>query len=150
MRFAATVRLLAAEHGAQVVKTLGDAAMLRASDPGTALRLALHLHTELDDSGLPPVHAGAHTGRAVERAGDWFGATVNLAARVCDAARAGELLVTDATAAAAGRLADVELEGLGPQLFKNVAAPVAVYSARRRAPRAETAPVRLVPAFVTA
>lgn len=150
MRFAASVARLAAEHGAQLVKTLGDAVMLRASDPSTAVRLGLHLHSELVDSDLPPLHAGAHTGRAVERVGDWFGATVNLAARVCDVARAGELLVTGTTAAAAGRLAGVDLEGLGPQVFKNVGAPVPVFSARPSAPAAEPAPLRLVPAFVTA
>ena len=70
MHFAAGATRLAREHGAQVVKTLGDAVMLRASDPVTALRLGLHLHADLAGSGLPPVHAGAHTGRAVERAGD--------------------------------------------------------------------------------
>jgi class 3 adenylate cyclase len=76
------------------------------------------------------VHAGAHTGRAVERDGDWFGATVNLAARVADVARGGELLVTEATVAAAGEVAGIELDCLGPQAFKNVGAPTAVYSVR--------------------
>jgi adenylate cyclase len=150
MLFAQRARELAAEHGAHVVKCLGDAVMMRTGGGAAAVRLGLELHADLAGSGLPPVHSGAHTGRAVERGGDWFGATVNLAARVCHAARSGELLLTDSTVGAAGRLAGVELEGLGPQFFKNVSGPVSVYSARASATRTATAPVRLVPAFVSA
>jgi adenylate cyclase len=123
---------LAAEHGARVVKSLGDAVMIHAHDAAQALLLGTRLHSDLP-TGLPPVHAGAHTGRAVERDGDWFGAAVNLAARVSDVARGGELLVTEAMVAAAGELGDVELDCLGPQTFKNVSGQTAVYSARRTA-----------------
>lgn len=40
---------------------------------------------------------GIDTGSAAERDGDWFGATVNLAARVTGAAGDGEVLITEAT-----------------------------------------------------
>ena len=140
VRFTATSEAIAADHGAHVVKSLGDAVMLRVPCAAQAVRLGLRLHAELDAAGgLPPIHAGAHTGAAVERGGDWFGAAVNLAARVTCAARAGELLVTEATAAAAGELGDVELDSLGPQSFKNVAARVPLYSARACARQAEQA-----------
>ena len=135
VRFGSEAARIAAEHGARVVKSLGDAVMIRADSAADALLLGTRLHEELAAvPGLPPVHAGAHTGRAVERAGDWFGAAVNLAARVSAAARGGELLVTEATVAAAGRVGGVELERLGPQAFKNVSGPTAVYSARAAAP----------------
>ena len=141
LRFSAGATALAAEHGAQLVKSLGDAVMLRVPCAADAVRLGLSLHAELGaDRGLPPIHAGAHTGGAVERAGDWFGAAVNLAARVASAARGGELLLTEATAAAAGELGDVELDSLGPQAFKNVAARVPLYSARRLARTERAAP----------
>jgi class 3 adenylate cyclase len=55
---------------------------------------------------------------------------VNLAARVSDAARGGEFLVTEATVAAAGDVAGIELDCLGPHAFKNVSGQTAVYSAR--------------------
>jgi class 3 adenylate cyclase len=45
-----------------------------------------------------------HTGPAVERDGDWFGATVNLAARVSAAAAGGETLLTETTRTAAGEV----------------------------------------------
>ena len=131
VRFTATVAELAHDHGARLVKCLGDGVMLRGDHAARTLRLGVLLQSELARiDGLPPIHAGAHTGCAVERGGDWFGSTVNLAARVSDSARGGELLVTEATVAAAGALRDVELESLGPQLFRNIAEPVAIYSAR--------------------
>jgi adenylate cyclase len=36
--------------------------------------------------GFPAGRAGMHTGPAVQRAGDWYGATVNVASRLCTAA----------------------------------------------------------------
>ena len=72
-----------------------------------------------------------HSGPAVPRAGDWFGATVNLAARVAAAASGSEVLLTEATRQAAGPLAGVELHERGRGLFKNVAEPVDLYAATR-------------------
>ncbi|HEX8074919.1 MAG TPA: adenylate/guanylate cyclase domain-containing protein [Thermoleophilaceae bacterium] len=148
-RFAHEAARMADEHGVDVVKSLGDAVMIRADDADEAIRLGLRLSSDLRAlDGFPPVHAGAHTGVAVERGGDWFGAAVNLAARVSGAARGGELLLTEATLAAAGRLAHIEFEELGPQLFKNIANPTSVYAARRRqrgAQRTQRGALRLVP-----
>ena len=140
VRFGGEVARLAAKHGATPIKNLGDAVMLRVEDAREALLLGTRLHDELG-GGLPPVHAGAHTGRAVERAGDWFGAAVNLASRVACAARGGELLVTEATLAAAGRVPGVDVDALGPQAFKNVAGQTPVYSVRTAARRSHQAAV---------
>jgi adenylate cyclase len=132
VRFGSEATRLAAEHGATTVKHLGDAVMIRADHAAEALLLGTRIHDELGvAAGLPPAHAGAHTGRAVERRGDWFGAAVNLAARVTGAARGGELLVTEATLAAAGAVPGVEVDALGPQAFKNVSGQTPVYSVRR-------------------
>ncbi|MEA2396519.1 MAG: adenylate cyclase [Thermoleophilaceae bacterium] len=132
-RFGTEAARLADQHGAQVVKHLGDAVMVRGDDAAETVQLGLRLSSELGPAhDLPPVHAGAHTGLAVERAGDWFGAAVNLAARLSTAARGGELLLTEAAVAAAGQLRHVELESLGARLFKNVSAPTGLYSARPR------------------
>src|SRR5918911_3333257 len=136
IRFADDAARLAREHGARVVKRLGDAVMIHSRSAAESLLLGARLQDERG-AGVPPIHAGAHTGRAVERDGDWFGATVNLAARVSDVARGGELLVTEATVAAAGHVAGIELDCLGPQAFKNVGAPTAVYSVRQFAPAAQ-------------
>ena len=141
--FARAVDALAAEYGAEVVKLIGDCVMLRTDHAGDAIRLGMRLVRELPRRhGLPPVRAGAHTGPAVARGTDWFGATVNLAARVTGAARGGELLVTEATAGAAAGEPDLRLVDLGPQSFHNVAGPISVMAAgQRRFVPAAVAPV---------
>ena len=99
--------------------------------PATACGSALALANGLD--GLPPVRVGVNTGSAVERDGDFFGSTVNLAARLGQAARGGEVLLTDATREAARR-ARAKLEPRGPRRFRNARDPVVVYAAQDRPP----------------
>jgi adenylate cyclase len=128
--FAQRVAQMAAEHGAEVVKWVGDGVMVRARCATDAIELGLRLHgTPGDTQALPPVHVGVHTGPAIQRAGDWWGATVNIASRVADAAEAGQLLITEATRHAAGRC-PAQLNGLGSVQFRNISAPVSVYAAR--------------------
>jgi adenylate cyclase len=130
MRFMSGASMVAREHGAEVVKGLGDAVMVRADDAGQALRLAIELRREVDrDDLMPPIHAGLHTGPAVGRGGDWWGATVNIAARVAAAARAGQILLTEATRRAAGQTDSIRLRELGPLRLKNITLPVQVYAA---------------------
>jgi class 3 adenylate cyclase len=90
--FCVAVRQLLAEHQAHEVKAIGDALMIRAGDAAAAIRLGLCIvHDVGAQHGIRLVRVGMHTGPAVERAGDWFGATVNLAARL-SAAAASDLI----------------------------------------------------------
>jgi predicted ATPase/class 3 adenylate cyclase len=66
------------------------------------------------------VRMGVHTGTASERAGDYFGPTVNLAARVADAGHGGQVLVSDA---AARLVSSRPLRRLGEHRLKDVAGP---------------------------
>ena len=133
-RFHQEVRRLAERHRATVVKSLGDGAMVRADDAADAVRLGIALANGLD--GLPPVRVGVNTGPAVERDGDFFGSSVNLAARLSQAARGGEVLLTDATREAARR-AKPRLEERGARTFRNARDPVVVYAAKERPPLRE-------------
>src|ERR687887_1886793 len=135
LEFYERVRALLPSHHAHEVKTLGDALMLRAEDPADAIRLGLRIVDELEEvPGFPTVRVGMHCGPAVCRGTDWYGTTVNLAARLCSAAGGGEVLVSDATCRAAGRLRDVELGEPRLHWLKNVSEPVAARSAEA-APR---------------
>ena len=130
VRFTEAAAALAHDHGARLVKCLGDGVMLRGRDAAAVVRLGLVIQSELAGvDGLPAVHAGAHTGCAVERAGDWFGATVNLAARVSALASGGEVLVTGSTAALVPEVEGVFYESRGRQSLKNIAEPVEVFAA---------------------
>jgi adenylate cyclase len=104
--------------------------MVRGACARKTVELGLRIHSELTGKhGFPRVHAGIHTGIAVERGGDWWGTTVNLASRVADEAAAGELLLTEATKVAAGDLANADLRGLGARRFKNISKTVQVFVA---------------------
>jgi class 3 adenylate cyclase len=134
--FCAAVRQLLADHQAHEVKTIGDAVMLRAGDAAAAIRLGLCIvHDVGAQHGFPLVRVGMHTGPAVERAGDWFGATVNLAARLSAAASGGDTLLTATTRTAAGDVQGVELRERGRWTFRNVTEPVQVYAAVRQGAR---------------
>jgi adenylate cyclase len=131
--FCVAVRQLLDAHQAQEVKTIGDALMLRTGDAAAAIRLGLCIvHDVGAQHGFPLVRVGMHTGSAVERDGDWFGTTVNLAARVSAAASGGEALLTAATRAASGEVEGVELRERGRRAFRNVGEPIPVYAAVRQ------------------
>jgi adenylate cyclase len=123
--FFAEARAILEEHGAREVKTIGDALMIHGADPGQAIKLGLRLAHEIGvRHGFPSVRVGLHTGPAVASGDDWFGATVNLAARVSGAAAGGEVLLTEKTRAAAGELGDIELVEHGQHDLRNVSEPV--------------------------
>ena len=85
-------------HGGRVVKLLGDGVLIRFGDAVTAVEATLELLDALPAAGLPTGHAGIANGPLIVRDGDIFGRTVNLAARISDAAPDGRLWVTDAVA----------------------------------------------------
>lgn len=130
--FCAAVRELLPEHHATEVKAIGDALMLRAPASAAAIALGLLIVEVVGQQhGFPMVRVGMHTGSAVERQGDWFGTTVNVAARVSGLASGGQVLVTEATRSSAGSLQGIELQERGRQRLKNVAEPVLLYAAIR-------------------
>ncbi len=116
------------------VKSIGDAVMLRVPDPGDAILLGLRMTRDvLREHGAYAVRVGLHHGPAVERDGDYFGATVNVAARVSSMAAGGEVLTTGATAALVPDLDGVLFESRGRHALRNVAEPVEIFAALRAA-----------------
>jgi class 3 adenylate cyclase/YHS domain-containing protein len=144
-RFCAQAREALPSYDAHEVKSIGDALLLHSADAVQAVRLAHHLARNIGGRhGFPGVRVGLHTGPAVERGDDWFGATVNLASRVSGAAAAGEVLVTEATRAAAETgLPKYDFRFVGAKRFKNVRDPVRVYAAVDSS-QPETQPGRLI------
>jgi class 3 adenylate cyclase/YHS domain-containing protein len=124
------------------VKTIGDALMLRIPDPGDAVVIALRIaHDVITEHGAPAVRVGLHDGPAVERNGDYFGASVNLAARVSALASGGEVLLTGETAALAPELEGVLYESRGRQILRNVAEPIEIFAALRVGQNEDQLPV---------
>lgn len=123
---------LAGEYGAELVKMIGDAVLVRVDDAAAAVLLALCLVRDVGGRHLfPAVRAGIDTGPALERAGDWFGATVNRAARVSGEAAGGEVLITEATQHAAGAVEGVCFHARGRRAVRNLREPLVLYAAAR-------------------
>ena len=134
LEFYGRVRALLAAHRAEEIKAIGDALMIRCEEPSLAIQLGLRIVSELDeDPDFPAVRVGVNTGTAVRREGDWYGAGVNVAARLCAAAGGGEVLVSEPTHEAAGPLQRIELGERRLHWLKNVTEPVAARLAEEAA-----------------
>jgi adenylate cyclase len=131
-RLSRLVRQRAERHRGKVVRWLGDGVMFYFREPGPAVRAALEMMEDTTSEGLPPAHVGMHAGPVVARGGDYFGRTVNLASRIADYARPGELLVSQEVVDAAD-LPDVEFTEVGPVELKGVSSPLRLHAARWRA-----------------
>ena len=124
------VRELLDEHGAEQVKTIGDGLMLHCREPEAAIQLGLKLVEGLErEPDFPPVRVGVHTGPALANDGDWYGRTVNVAARLCAVAPGGEVMVSEQTRHAAGDVPKVKWSERELHWLRNVTEPVATYLA---------------------
>lgn len=117
-------------YGGAHVKTIGDAVMLRVPDPGQAIGLGLRIVDGLlPDHATPEVAVGLHHGPAIEHDGDYYGAAVNVAARVAELATSGEVWVTGTTAALVPDLEGVIFQSRGRHALRNVREPVELFAA---------------------
>ncbi len=127
------VGALLEQHDAEQVKAIGDCLMLRCPDAAGGVELAVRIVDQLGaDPKFPLVRVGVHTGPAIARDGDWYGRTVNVAARLCAVSGGGEVVISEATSRAAGRLTGLEYGERRLHWLRNVTEPVATYAVRRR------------------
>jgi adenylate cyclase len=117
-------------YGGRPVKFLGDGVMFVFQEPGPAVLAALEMVEGVAAAGLPPAHVGIAAGLVIFQEGDYYGQTVNLAARISDFARPGEVLVSGAVVDAA-QLPDGAFVEVGPVALKGVSGPVRLLAARR-------------------
>lgn len=89
------------ERQGEVVKRLGDGLMAAFWDAPCAVEAAFALGERVApievDGYRPLLRTGIHLGRPRKLGGDYFGVDVNIAARLADAAKPGEILVSDRT-----------------------------------------------------
>jgi adenylate cyclase len=131
-RLAGLVRRSSQEHGGKTVKWLGDGVMFHFPEPGDGVLAALEMVEGVASHGLPPAHVGLHAGPVVFQEGDYFGRTVNLAARIADYARPGEVVVSQEVVDAADG-APVSFIEIGPVELKGVSGALRLHTARRDA-----------------
>jgi class 3 adenylate cyclase len=135
---------VSSRHNGAIIKTIGDAVMAAFMTPADAVRAALDMHQEIDDfnRGQPNkelvLKIGIHNGAAIavtlnDRL-DYFGQTVNIAARVQGLADADEIFLSgdvfgapDVAAILAGSAVDartVSLKGVHGDLRVHRVLPV--------------------------
>ncbi len=95
-----------AEHRGEVVKRLGDGLMAAFWDAPSAVEAACAASERCAsvevDGHRPRLRTGIHLGRPRKIGGDYLGVDVNIAARLCEAGRPGELLISDRVLAELG------------------------------------------------
>ncbi|MFC6672941.1 adenylate/guanylate cyclase domain-containing protein [Marinobacterium aestuariivivens] len=89
-------------QGGTLIKTIGDEVMVSFEEARAAARSAIRMQEGISGAlvveGRPiQIRVGFHQGSVLLDAGDIFGDTVNLAARIAAQAKAGQVLTTGAT-----------------------------------------------------
>jgi adenylate cyclase len=93
MTLADLVSGVASRHDGLVVKMLGDGVHFHFDDPHDAVIASLDVVDAVHPAGLPPAHIGVNAGPVIYDEGDYFGRTVNIAARIAAQAGAGQVYV---------------------------------------------------------
>jgi len=120
------------EHNGYEVKTEGDSFMIAFQQANDATQFALSVQEKLqqhdwpEESGEILVRIGLHTGSVITRENeqkqiDYFGPTVNLAARISSAAHGGQIILSNSTyILSQHNLAQVDVKNLGEHRFKGI------------------------------
>lgn len=114
-------------EGAQLLKLLGDGALVIAEEPVSGLRTAATVVERLhDDSTGLDVRGGLHHGPVVWRNDDVFGSSVNLSARLAALAEPGTLVLTRSVATHGAAL-DLDAAPLGERAIRGLRSPVELF-----------------------
>ena len=120
----------ARKHGGQAVKWLGDGVMFHFADPGSAVLSGLDLVEQTERAISVPARVGINAGAVIVQEGDYFGRTVNIAARIADYARPREVLVSEEARQSSGGT-EVAFELIGDVALKGVSRSVRLHKAAR-------------------
>ena len=116
----------------KAVKWLGDGVMFSFRDPAAAVLATIEVGGRTQDVGLPPAHAGIAVGPVIFQDGDYYGRTVNLAARLAGFAKPGQTLVDAEVVRLTGERDDIGFRELGAVPLKGMVRPVEVFEALGR------------------
>ena len=117
----------------QLVKMIGDAAMLVSTEPVALMGSALALveAADAEEAEFPQLRAGVAHGTALARGGDWYGRPVNLASRITAVARPGSVLADEGAKKAVGDSFRYSLAG--ERRLKGIDSRVKLFRVRREA-----------------
>lgn len=132
--FRGVIRDICSRHGVRIAKWLGDGAMMISVEPEPILYALRSIVTRLNHPGMPlGLRIGVATGAVILFEGDdYIGKSVNLAARLCDAAKPGEMLAPSSILA--GLPPGVASTKVGEQSVPGFGAPVDVIDLSLKSP----------------
>jgi class 3 adenylate cyclase len=122
-------------HDGYEVKCQGDGFMLAFGSARRALECAIAIQRAIQDRNTAQpddavqVRIGLHTGEAIKDADDFHGKDVVLAARIANAARGGEILVSPLVRDLVGSVSGVEFRDAGRKQLKGLPGRQRVYEA---------------------
>ena len=120
----------AASGPVHVVKQIGDAVMLVSPDVDAMIDALLGMVDAADaDDEFPSLRAGVAYGPAINRWGDWYGPTVNVASRLTERARPASVLATQAVRERSGN--GFAWSTAGPKRLKGLSSPLSTFRVRR-------------------
>jgi adenylate cyclase len=130
VKLAELVNGIASDFRGSVVKMLGDGVLFHFKDPNDAVMGSLEILDRVIPAGLPPAHVGVNAGPMIYEEGDYFGRTVNIAARIASQASAHQVFL------GADVLHHVDPRGFrvveaGAFELKGIADPLTLYEAIR-------------------
>ena len=130
LKLAEVVNEMASRHDGHVVKMLGDGVHFHFADPNDAVIASLELVETVRPAGLPPAHIGVNAGPMIYDEGDYFGRTVNIAARIASQAGPDQVFVgMDVVPEIEPR--GFRLEEVGAFELKGIGKPVTILQAIR-------------------
>ncbi|MDL2335332.1 MAG: adenylate/guanylate cyclase domain-containing protein [Chloroflexota bacterium] len=140
-RYRAVVRTAVAEHDGAEIKTEGDSFYVVFGSISEALSCALAVvdrsgAQEAGPDGPIAVGIGIHAGETLETREGYVGQPVNVAARLCALAEAGDVLVSGTVRALALQMIEATFEPRGRRRLKGISEPIDVYAVRAGLPAA--------------
>ena len=118
----------ALEEPGRLVDAVGDAVLVTYPEPTGAVEFVTRLFAiVVKEPDFPALRAGLHHGPVVERDKRFFGATLNLAARIAGQARGGQVLASAAVAEAISASC-IEVNRLGTFQLRNLRDSIEIFS----------------------
>ncbi len=134
------VRECVEKHGGHEVRFIGDSFLvtfngnLKAVSCAVDIQRRLTQHDRLHPDQGVQLRIGLNCGEAIREKGDYYGAAVNAAARICAAAEGGQVLVSQLVKDIIGSLGNLEFRDAGAYPLKGFPEPWRLYEV---VPRAE-------------
>src|SRR5262245_26078682 len=138
------------DHGGRIANTAGDSVLAEFGSAVDAVQCAVEAQAALAEanSNLAPdrrisFRIGIHIGDVMVRAGDLFGDSVNIAARLQSIAEPGGVCISGATYDQVRKVLPMTFVDLGVQQVKNIQEPIRAYQVGAPSETREAAPARV-------